>query len=175
MIIAFPSFKLLYLLDEVISPSMTIKVAGLLNIGQKSIYFELLNNYQLLLVSFSLKHINQTKINNINIKFDKFKEPFHSYCRSINRIGPHNIDVISVICGLLLGDGYANKRSGEGITLAIKQSIIHKDYLFFLYNFLYSRGYCSNLLPREYTRTLKTTNIIYKGYEFNTYTFRSFN
>ena len=26
--IAFPSFKLLYLLDEVISPSMTIKVAG---------------------------------------------------------------------------------------------------------------------------------------------------
>ena len=26
--IAFPSFKLLYLMDEVISPSMTIKVAG---------------------------------------------------------------------------------------------------------------------------------------------------
>jgi cytochrome c oxidase subunit 2 len=26
--IAFPSFKLLYMLDEVISPAMTIKVAG---------------------------------------------------------------------------------------------------------------------------------------------------
>ena len=30
--IAFPSFRLLYLLDEVISPTITIKVTGLLKI-----------------------------------------------------------------------------------------------------------------------------------------------
>ncbi len=34
--------------------------------------------------------------------------------RSKNRIGPHNQDVISVIIGSLLGDSYANNRSGEG-------------------------------------------------------------
>jgi cytochrome c oxidase subunit 2 len=33
--IAFPSFRLLYLLDEVISPAMTIKVVGLLKDGLK--------------------------------------------------------------------------------------------------------------------------------------------
>lgn len=33
--IAFPSFKLLYLMDEVVDPAMTIKVIGFLNGGQK--------------------------------------------------------------------------------------------------------------------------------------------
>jgi hypothetical protein len=49
--------------------------------------------------------------------------------------------------------------------------------LFWLYNFYFSRGYCSNLRPRMYTRYLKdkTSNEKkeYYGYEFNTYTFRS--
>jgi hypothetical protein len=99
---------------------------------------------------------------------------FNTRCRAINRIGPHNIDVISVIFGLLLGDGYANNRSGEGVRIAIKQSEIHKEYLFYLYNFFLDRGYCSNLEPRKYTRTIEGINKIYFGYEFNTYTFRSF-
>jgi cytochrome c oxidase subunit 2 len=33
--IAFPSFKLLYLMDEVIDPAMTIKVIGFFKSGQK--------------------------------------------------------------------------------------------------------------------------------------------
>ncbi|PVU97775.1 hypothetical protein BB561_000309 [Smittium simulii] len=53
-----------------------------------------------------------------------------SNIRSIKRIGPHNEDVLSVIIGSLLGDGYGNKRSGE--------------------------GYTSNLQPRQYTRTIKS-------------------
>jgi hypothetical protein len=65
-------------------------------------------------------------------------------------------------------------RSGEGVRIAIKQSIIHKEYLFSLYNFFLSRGYCSNLEPRKYTRIIKGTPKLYYGYEFNTYTFRSF-
>jgi len=69
----------------------------------------------------------------------------------------------------LLGDGFANCRSGEGVRLSIKQSFIHKEYLFWLYKFFNLRGYCSNLEPRKYIRK----NGI--GYEFNTYTFRSFN
>jgi len=46
-----------------------------------------------------------------------------------------------------------------------------------LYNFFFTRGYCSNLEPRMYTRKLKDDNkeIKHYGYEFNTFTFRSFN
>ena len=57
--------------------------------------------------------------------------------RAINRIGPHNVDVLSVISGSLLGDGYANKRSGEGVRICYRQSIRHKEYLFWLYNSLF--------------------------------------
>jgi hypothetical protein len=99
---------------------------------------------------------------------------FHTNCRAINRIGPHDQEIISVIFGLLLGDGYAGNRSGEGVRIAIRQSIIHKEYLFYLYNFFFTKGYCSNLEPRQYTRTLKGIEKVYYGYEFNTFTFRSF-
>ena len=102
------------------------------------------------------------------------KKFFHTRCRANNRIGPHNIYIISTIFGLLLGDGYASNRSGEGVRISIKQSIIHKEYLFSLYEFFFLRGYCSNLIPRMYNRTIKGIDKIYYGYEFNTFTFRSF-
>ena len=92
----------------------------------------------------------------------------------MNRIGPHNEDVISVVVGSLLGDSYANNRSGEGVRICYRQSIIHKEYLFWLYNFFCLRGYASNLEPRLYTRTIKNIEKTYYGYEFNTFTFRSF-
>jgi ubiquinol-cytochrome c reductase cytochrome b subunit len=50
-----------------------------------------------------------------------------------------------------------------------------------LYKFFNDRGYCSNLSPRMYERKLtnngnSTLQIkVYNGYEFNTFTFRSFN
>jgi hypothetical protein len=47
--------------------------------------------------------------------------------------------------------------------------------LFWLYDFFNTRGYCSNLKPRKYSRFLKNKNKKYYGYEFNTFTFRSFN
>nr|YP_009710057.1 putative LAGLIDADG homing endonuclease [Coleochaete scutata]QFU80162.1 putative LAGLIDADG homing endonuclease [Coleochaete scutata] len=117
------------------------------------------------------------------------KRSFHmNNIRAIKRIGPHNNDVISVIVGSLLGDAYANRRSGEGVRICFRQGSKNKEYLFWLYNFFYSKGYTSNLQPREYTRKIKqrlggTTKdaslsykvSIYKGYEFNTFTFRSLN
>lgn len=80
-----------------------------------------------------------------------------------------------MIIGSLLGDSYANNRSGEGTRLCYRQSAKYREYLFWLYNFFHSRGYCSNLEPRKYTRKLKKECKLYYGYEFNTYTFRSFN
>jgi ubiquinol-cytochrome c reductase cytochrome b subunit len=45
-----------------------------------------------------------------------------------------------------------------------------------LYNFFYYRGYTSNIQPQQYTRTIRnkegTENY---GYDFNTFTFISFN
>nr|YP_010194659.1 hypothetical protein LK112_mgp13 [Conidiobolus taihushanensis]QZZ81398.1 hypothetical protein [Conidiobolus taihushanensis] len=93
------------------------------------------------------------------------------------RIGPHNKEIISVIIGSLLGDAYANRKSIEGIRIVYKQGIKNKEYLFWLYELFYKQGYCTNLLPRKYTRKLKKGDEIkeYYGYEFNTFTFRSLN
>jgi hypothetical protein len=195
--IAFPSFRLLYLMDEVISPTITIKATGL---------FDGLINYKYLILFFiffsfkfffrfftlpkSLKRATYkpslTKSNIINLLASTNKNlysnfntltlnrKFHSYCRSIRRLGRHDLEVISVIFGLLLGDGYGQNRSGEGVRLSIKQSIKHKEYLNSLYQFFYLRGYCSSLKPRLYARTIKGNDSKFYGYEFNTYTFRSF-
>ena len=61
---------------------------------------------------------------------------FHTRVTAQKRIGPHNLDVISVLVGSLLGDCYASKRSPggdlpfgrsvEGTRLVYKQSIVHK-------------------------------------------------
>jgi hypothetical protein len=55
---------------------------------------------------------------------------FHTQVRAKNRIGPHNIDIVSVLIGSMLGNGYACKRYREGTRFIFKQSIIHKDYLY---------------------------------------------
>jgi len=215
--IAFPSFKLLYTLDEVIDPALTVKVTGFSQNGLKSNILNKIKDTLTGLKSFIQQLIKKTSwfilyflffvldkktifklirlclnntrnSNNLNSIFlnnnrrsvYNFYIPlnralFHTNCRAINRIGPHDQDIISVLFGLLLGDGYAENRSGEGVRIAIRQSIIHKEYLFYLYNFFFTRGYCSNLEPRQYTRTLKGIEKVYYGYEFNTFTFRSFN
>jgi hypothetical protein len=101
-----------------------------------------------------------------------------SNIRAVNRIGPHNEDILSVIIGSLLGEAYATKRSGEGVRICYRQSIRrpNKESLFWLYNFFYIRAYTSNLKPRQFTRTFQNKEgKFYIGYEFNTFTFRSFN
>jgi|SRR5882762_1035503 len=109
---------------------------------------------------------------------------FQTITISSNRIGPHNLDVISVLVGCLLGDAYAvkNKKYLPGTTgtkFRFKQSGRHKAYLFFLYEFFENRGYCTNSGPREYkTIHIKAANTkpkTYYGYEFDTFTFSSLN
>lgn len=128
-------------------------------------------------VSYKLAHVKDTcypiyytpyKLISLN-----FNRGFHTKVRASNRIGPHNQDVLSVIVGSLLGDAYASARTIEGTRLSYRQSSIHAEYLHWLYEFYVQRGYCSNLKPRKYTRRLKGKE--FYGYEFNTFTFRSFN
>jgi hypothetical protein len=127
-------------------------------------------------ISSLFGHIQPRNLFNFNIQNNKQRYYHISNIRSKNRIGPHDLDIISVIIGSLLGDAYANNRSGEGVRICYRQSIIHKEYLFLLYNFFYTRGYVSNLPPRQYSRTIKSKpGIVYYGFEFNTFTFTSFN
>lgn len=170
ILIAFPSFKLLYLMDEVTDPSLTVFVEGnsKRNGGPKSFMLNKIENTFNLRSSTILSYKGRKNVQKYCYNICK---NFHTKIASQNRIGPHNRDVLSVIFGSLLGDGYANSRTIEGVRFSFKQSIIHKDYLFYLYYFFFERGYCSNLEPRKYTRRLKEKT--YYGYEFNVYTFRS--
>jgi len=192
VLIAFPSFKLLYLMDEVTDPSLSVLAEGfflgglilyILNKIKDTRYLisgeknnTLVSSKELAQVkdtsylysNFTKLNYNFTKLNNHN-----FYRMFHTKVRASKRIGPHNKDIISIIVGSLLGDAYANARTIEGTRICYRQSEKHKEYLFWLYNFYYERGYCSNLKPRRYIRKLKDKE--YYGYEFNTFTFRSFN
>jgi len=113
-------------------------------------------------------------------KYNIYSRHFHIKTFTQNRIGPHNLDVISVLVGCLLGDGHAriSKAKVIGTRFRFKQSGRHKDYLFFLYNFFWIRGYCTDAGPKQYKtiliNSLNAKKINY-GYEFSLYTFSSLN
>jgi hypothetical protein len=161
--IAFPSFRLLYLMDEVISPTLTIKIVGFLPVlvltfklkkvrmnmagglklyilnkmkdtifnGKKNnTYYQTILNKNTLTLKFNkfsnkvrLSSSNQLYINNslifpYKLGFNKKiifppsfggsgdgRKFYHiNNIRAVNRIGPHNKDVLSVSIGSLLGD-----------------------------------------------------------------------
>jgi hypothetical protein len=52
-----------------------------------------------------------------------------SFLKAETRVGPHNIDVLSVIFGLLLGDGFAETRSGS-TRITVHMSSKNVSYLF---------------------------------------------
>jgi hypothetical protein len=87
------------------------------------------------------------------------------------RIGPHNIDIISVLVGSLLGDGHAEKLQNGGVRFRFKQQVKHKQYIFWLHSFFFNRGYCSKNLPVLFQQ--KYGDNIYQAYRFGTFTFSS--
>lgn len=89
-----------------------------------------------------------------------------------NRIGPHNNEILSILFGSLLGDCNGERLSNGGVRFRFKQSIIHKDYLFFLYKKILDLGYTNNILPYLVKKNLN--NKIFESYCFNTYSFTSF-
>jgi ubiquinol-cytochrome c reductase cytochrome b subunit len=95
--------------------------------------------------------------------------------RAINRVGPHNKDVLSIIFGSLLGDGHAEKRLlGTGTRITFYQESSHIEYLLYLHKLLSNLGYCNTRIPTVGTR-LGVGGKVRKTIRFGTWTYTSFN
>ena len=102
-------------------------------------------------------------------------EPKVSRLKGIYRIGPHNIDVISIIFGSLLGDAHAERRlKGLGTRISFFQEDSHVEYLLFLHKMLSELGYCNPKVP-TITNRLGAKGKVRKIIRFSTWTYTSFN
>ena len=93
--------------------------------------------------------INDIKVISSNILSNL---PFsNSRTKAIYRIGPHNIDILSVlICGML-GDWWGHKfktQAGSSVRFSIEQSINNSAYIHHLTNLFNNWGYCSYIVPK---------------------------
>ena len=99
---------------------------------------------------------------------------FHTISLSAKeRIGPHDQDVISVLVGSLLGDGYAEKR-GNSTRFHIHMSSKNAEYVFWLHNYFAKKGYCSPTVP-SIKRQIGKGNRTYFSIKFTTFSFQSLN
>ncbi len=92
-----------------------------------------------------------------------------------DRVGPHEIKIISILFGSLLGDGYAEYRNkGKGTRFCFYQENSHATYLIWLHGLLANLGYSSSTEPEIKTR-LGNKGIVRKVVSFKTWTYTSFN
>jgi hypothetical protein len=94
-----------------------------------------------------------------------------------NRIGPHNINILSIIIGSLLGDGSMEK-SLNGSRFVFYQAKVNGEYLIWLHQVISNLGYASKSIPKIYSRKgsvlTENPNEIRYYYRFRTFTFSSF-
>jgi len=91
------------------------------------------------------------------------------------RIGPHNIDIVSIIVGSTLGDAHLERRRrGKGTRIIFEQCNKNIEYLLWFHKYLSDRGYCSNKVPKLKKRISGKGKILFH-YRINSYTFTSFN
>lgn len=91
------------------------------------------------------------------------------------KIGPHNIDILSILIGSLLGDAYGERRKqGAGTRISFYQENTHEEYLIWLHKRVSELGYCNSKIPEIKTRLGKNGKIR-KVLRFHTWTYVSFN
>jgi len=117
-------------------------------------------------------------IKKLNLYFFKNKSQLLTIkprIKAIYRIGPHNIDVLSVlVCGLL-GDWWGDKiknRFGYSIRFNIEQAVSNSAYIHHLTYLLYNLGYSSYLIPKLIKKDEKV-EINRFNYRLSLYTFSS--
>jgi ubiquinol-cytochrome c reductase cytochrome b subunit len=118
---------------------------------------------------------NTFQIKELTSYLDKRNFHIPGKIHSHKRIGPHNIDILQIMLGTLLGDSHLEKRSkGIGTRLILEQTSRNVEYLMWLHYQFCLRGYCTEKKPKLFRRIMKN-NTVYYGYKFNTFTFSSLN
>jgi LAGLIDADG DNA endonuclease family/NADH-Ubiquinone oxidoreductase (complex I), chain 5 N-terminus len=135
---------------------VSIKSKGL-NIQKQRYFFTLSSDFNNL-------NKNNNKLNRNNRKLTSYE-----------RIGPHNIDIISIIVGSTLGDSHLEKRKrGIGTRVKFEQCSKNTEYLMWFHKYLSSRGYCTIKEP-VLRKRIREKGVILYHYVVNSYTFSSFN
>ena len=115
--------------------------------------------------------INYNGINNIK----SFSTLSNKKLTSKERIGPHNMDIVSIIIGSILGDTQLEKRNNDlGTRVLFEQSNSNVEYLMWFHEYFSSRGYCTSKKPKLSIRIKQKGKILYH-YRINSYTFSSLN
>lgn len=112
----------------------------------------------------------------------KVKYPIKIQCTSrkdiinIKDVWPFkDSQIIEIIYGTLLGDGYAEKRkNGKGTRISFYQENSHDDYLLYLHSLVANLGYCNTNIPQIKTRLGKHGKLR-KVIRFHTWTYDQFN
>jgi ubiquinol-cytochrome c reductase cytochrome b subunit len=126
------------------------------------IFFFMVNFFKNFLTNSKLE--SESKVNIPKLKL-----------RAEQRIGPHNLDILSIIFGSLLGDAHAEYRSkGKGTRITFYQEYKHSGYLIWLHNLISELGYCNSITPIIQTR-LGKKGVIRKIIRFKTWTYSNFN
>lgn len=87
--------------------------------------------------------------------------------KTMERIGPHNEDIISLIFGSLLGNAHAEKRHNR-TRIRFNKSYNNMEYLYWIYSKLYAGGYCSS---RDLEKSNKRGMIKINTFSFGTFNF----
>ena len=122
--------------------------------------------------------------NNINFTYNIIglnmisKKKFSSKIKKLTFkewIGPHNIDIISMIIGSTLGDTHLEKiKNGIGTRIIFEKSSDNVEYLMWFHNYLASRNYNSNIKPK-FKIIIRKKGKVYHKFRINSYTFSNFN
>ena len=100
--------------------------------------------------------------------------PFNSpKIRYFNRVVPHNITILSIIFGSLLGDSYA-ERTKYSTRIILQQEDSNKEYLKWFHKTIQKEGYARLEKPTKEKRIGKNNKIRY-FYRVRTFAFSSFN
>lgn len=92
--------------------------------------------------------------------------------QNFNGIGPHNINIVSIIFGSLLGKGEAIIRK-DGTCIIFNYKAMHLNYSFTLFNYLLAEGYCDQD-SMNIGKTLGKKGKQYKTMSFRTWAYVSF-
>lgn len=97
---------------------------------------------------------------------------FSNKLNSSQRIGPQNLNIISLIIGSLLSYSYLEKR-GCGIRIIFTKCSNNVEYLMWFHSVLFNAGYCSKAKPKLFKLIGKYNKVLFI-YSFKSYSFSSF-